>query len=198
MDRCSPRSITRRLPDLGIALKSILGFWLLYMALITLRAIVAAISRFLGDARAARRSPRWSASALTFLVYLALRPLAQASLASEGDRRRRCSACPPRSASRRSTISSSTSTRRSTPRKMDEIDEGHERRWRWRCASIVESVAQLVFPVRRLGRLLRRDELRHAAARRRPARRARSRARRRRRSCARCATRSTRTSCSTR
>src|SRR3546814_15311671 len=36
-----PRNfVQRRLPDLGIALKSLLGFWLLYLALITLRAVV--------------------------------------------------------------------------------------------------------------------------------------------------------------
>ena len=69
MDRSLPDGDTRRLPDLGIALKSILAFWLLYMALITVRAIVAPIPRFLGDAGAARASRPWSA-ALTFLIYL--------------------------------------------------------------------------------------------------------------------------------
>lgn len=73
-------SITRRLPDIGIALKSILGFWLLYMALITLRSLVLQYPDFWGAL--ARRGVVASVGVgLTFLVYLALRPLAQASLA---------------------------------------------------------------------------------------------------------------------
>jgi hypothetical protein len=40
MDRNLAETGTRRLPDLGIAVKSIIGFWVLYIALITLRAVV--------------------------------------------------------------------------------------------------------------------------------------------------------------
>ena len=66
-------------------------------ALITLRAVVAPISRFLGDAGAPRASRPWSAALLTFLVYLAMRPVAAKSLNVKAMRRRRCSACRPRS-----------------------------------------------------------------------------------------------------
>ena len=37
MDTALPDGEQRRLPDLGIALKSILAFWLLYVGLITIR-----------------------------------------------------------------------------------------------------------------------------------------------------------------
>nr|WP_243444791.1 histidine kinase [Sphingosinicella humi] len=75
-----PRPLSqRRLPDLEIALKSILGFWLLYLALITLRALVLDFPDFW--AMLARRGAVvLVGAALTFLVYLALRPLAAASL----------------------------------------------------------------------------------------------------------------------
>ena len=75
-----PRHLTqRRLPDLDIALKSIAGFWLLYLALITLRALVLDFPDFW--AMLARRGTVvLVGAALTFLVYLALRPLSSASL----------------------------------------------------------------------------------------------------------------------
>ena len=70
----------RRLPDLRIAIQSILGFWLLYVALITLRALVLQYPDFWP--MMARRSVATAAgAAITFFVYLAMRPLAQASLA---------------------------------------------------------------------------------------------------------------------
>ncbi len=75
-----PRSaFARRLPDLGIALKTIAGFWLLYIALITLRAIVLAYPEFwpmLGR----RAVAAVVGASLTFLIYLALRTFAMASL----------------------------------------------------------------------------------------------------------------------
>ena len=78
-----PRNfIARRLPDLGIALKSIAGFWALYLGLITLRAVVLDFPDFW--AMLARRgSVVLVGTFLTFLVYLALRPLASASLAKK-------------------------------------------------------------------------------------------------------------------
>jgi len=79
MDRSLPDGEARRLPDLGIALKSILGFWLLYMALITLRAIVADFPDF-WEMFARRAAAALVGSALTFLVYLAMRPAASKSL----------------------------------------------------------------------------------------------------------------------
>src|SRR5688572_2057328 len=40
MDRNLAEGEVRRLPDLGIALKSIFAFWLLYFSLITLRSLI--------------------------------------------------------------------------------------------------------------------------------------------------------------
>ena len=75
-----PRNfVQRRLPDLGIALKSILGFWVLYLALITLRAVVLAFPDF-WEMLARRGAVVLVGAVLTFLVYLALRPLAAATL----------------------------------------------------------------------------------------------------------------------
>jgi two-component system, LytTR family, sensor kinase len=69
----------RRLPDLGIALKSILAFWLLYMALITLRAIVLQYPQF-WEMMARRGAAAAAGAAITFLVYLALRPTRNSGL----------------------------------------------------------------------------------------------------------------------
>lgn len=79
MDRSLSEGETRRLPDLGIAVKSILAFWLLYIALITLRAIVLQYPDFW--AMFARRAAVVGVGVvLTFLVYLAMRPMAKRSL----------------------------------------------------------------------------------------------------------------------
>ena len=76
-----PRSrIKRRLPDIGVALKSILGLWLLYMALVTLRSVILQYPDLWG-ALVRRSAVATVGVGVTFLVYLALRPLAQASLA---------------------------------------------------------------------------------------------------------------------
>lgn len=76
-----PRSgLARRLPDIGVALKSILGFWLLYMVLVTLRSVILQYPDLWG-ALARRSVVATVGVGVTFLVYLALRPLAQASLA---------------------------------------------------------------------------------------------------------------------
>lgn len=73
MDRILPERDERRFPDLGIALKSILAFWLLYLALITVRALVLQYPDFWG--MLGRRGVATSVgAAITFLVYLALRP----------------------------------------------------------------------------------------------------------------------------
>ena len=61
MDISLPESDTRRLPDLGIALKSILAFWLLYMGADHAARDPRRLPRFLGDVRAARRRRCWSA-----------------------------------------------------------------------------------------------------------------------------------------
>ena len=79
MDRNLPDGETRRLPDLGIALKSILAFWLLYMALITLRAIIADFPDF-WQMFARRGAAALVGSALTFLVYVGMRPVAAKGL----------------------------------------------------------------------------------------------------------------------
>jgi signal transduction histidine kinase len=79
MDRSLPDGEARRLPDLGIALKSILAFWLLYMALITLRAVVLQYPDFWAM-MARRAAATVVGAAVTFLVYLAMRPVRQSSL----------------------------------------------------------------------------------------------------------------------
>jgi two-component system, LytTR family, sensor kinase len=79
MDISLPESDARRLPDLGLALKSIIAFWLLYMGLITVRAILADFPDFW--AMFARRGAAAAVgSALTFLVYLGMRPVARKGL----------------------------------------------------------------------------------------------------------------------
>jgi len=72
MDRSLSDGETRRLPDLGIALKSILAFWLLYMALITLRAVVVQFPNF-WEMLGRRTVAAAVGCALTFLIYLAMR-----------------------------------------------------------------------------------------------------------------------------
>jgi two-component system LytT family sensor kinase len=80
MDPTLPDGETRRLPDLGIALKSIIAFWLLYVALITLRALVLQYPDF-WEMMARRAVAALAGCVLTFLVYLAMRPVATRSLA---------------------------------------------------------------------------------------------------------------------
>jgi hypothetical protein len=79
MDKALPDGELRRLPDLGIALKSIIAFWLLYVGLITLRAIVYQYPNF-WDLLARRGVAALAGCLITFLVYLALRPVAKKSL----------------------------------------------------------------------------------------------------------------------
>ena len=79
MDRSLSEGETRRLPDLGIALKSILPFWLLYMALITARAVVVQFPDF-WEMLGRRTIAALVGCALTFLIYLALRLVAARSL----------------------------------------------------------------------------------------------------------------------
>ena len=75
-----PRTfLERRLPDLGIAIKSILAFWILYMVLITIRGVVIELPGF-WDLMQRRALATIVGAFLTFLVYLALRPMAMASL----------------------------------------------------------------------------------------------------------------------
>jgi hypothetical protein len=79
MDRMLAEGDTRRLPDLGIAIKSIVAFWLLYMALITLRGIVMQYPEFWGML-ARRTGAAMAGATITFLVYLALRPTRNSTL----------------------------------------------------------------------------------------------------------------------
>jgi len=79
MDRTLPAGEVRRLPDLGIALKSIVAFWLLYIGLITLRAVVLQYPDF-WEMMARRAIAALVGCTLTFLVYLAMRPVAARSL----------------------------------------------------------------------------------------------------------------------
>jgi two-component system, LytTR family, sensor kinase len=82
MDKTLPEADARRLPDLGIALKSILAFWLLYMALITLRSIVLQYPDFWG--MLARRTVIVLFGViLTFLAYLAMRPTANRGIGAK-------------------------------------------------------------------------------------------------------------------
>ncbi len=79
MDRMLAEGDTRRLPDLGIAIKSIIAFWLLYIALITLRGMVMQFPEF-WPMLARRTAAAAVGAAITFLVYLALRPTRNSSL----------------------------------------------------------------------------------------------------------------------
>jgi signal transduction histidine kinase len=79
MDRSLSDGETRRLPDLGIALKSIFAFWLLYIGLITVRAVVVQYPDFL-PMLARRSCVALVGIVLTFLVYLAMRPVAARGL----------------------------------------------------------------------------------------------------------------------
>ncbi|MGQ0558573.1 MAG: sensor histidine kinase [Sphingosinicella sp.] len=80
MDRSIADNEARRFPDLGIALRSIVGVWLLYMALITLRAAILQYPEF-WDLLARRFAATLVGAVLTFLIYLALRPTRRSSLA---------------------------------------------------------------------------------------------------------------------
>jgi LytS/YehU family sensor histidine kinase len=79
MDKLLPSPLQRRLPDLGIAVQSILGFWLLYIGLITLRAVVLMMPDF-WDAMARRSIAALFGAVLTVLVYLAMRRTASSTL----------------------------------------------------------------------------------------------------------------------
>ncbi|HEX8193711.1 MAG TPA: histidine kinase [Allosphingosinicella sp.] len=79
MDKLLPSPLQRRLPDLGMAVQSILGFWLLYMGLITLRAVVLMMPDF-WDAMARRSVAATFGAFVTVLVYLAMRRTAASPL----------------------------------------------------------------------------------------------------------------------
>jgi two-component system LytT family sensor kinase len=82
MDRSPSEGETRRLPDLGIALKSIAAFWLLYVALITARAVVVQFPNF-WEMMARRAIAALVGCALTFLIYLAMRLVSTRSLSAK-------------------------------------------------------------------------------------------------------------------
>jgi hypothetical protein len=75
-----PRSrLAGKLPDIGLALKSILAFWALYMLLVTLRALVLMMPDFWRLLERRIVAAFWGAL-VTFILYLGIRPLASASL----------------------------------------------------------------------------------------------------------------------
>ncbi len=79
MDKAIPVGDARRLPDLGMALKSIAGFWLLYMVLVTLRAIILQYPDF-GPMLLRRAAATLIGALVTFLIYLIMRWVARSSL----------------------------------------------------------------------------------------------------------------------
>jgi hypothetical protein len=79
MDTALPDGEHRRLPDLGVALTSIIAFWALYFGLITLRAVALQYPDFW--AMLTRRGAVTTAGCIiTFFVYLGLKPARKASL----------------------------------------------------------------------------------------------------------------------
>ena len=79
MDTILPDGEARRLPDIGVALTSIIAFWALYFGLITLRAVALQYPDFW--AMLARRGAVTTAGCIiTFFVYLGLRQARNASL----------------------------------------------------------------------------------------------------------------------
>jgi two-component system LytT family sensor kinase len=80
MDRSLSDGEARRLPDLGIALKSILAFWLLYVGLITARALVVQFPDF-WEMMGRRGVAALVGCAITFLIYLAMRLVSARTLA---------------------------------------------------------------------------------------------------------------------
>ncbi|WP_085217304.1 sensor histidine kinase [Allosphingosinicella indica] len=83
MDFPQHRSLSARLPDLGLALKTMAAFWSFYFVLVTTRA---ALMQFEGQEEMFQRRIAVVLAGLiiTFGIYLILRPLAQASLAKKG------------------------------------------------------------------------------------------------------------------
>ena len=79
MDTALPDGEHRRLPDLGIALKSIVGFWLLYFVLTTTRSVVVQYPDF-SEMMVRRGFVSLAGIFITFLLYLALRPVAAKGL----------------------------------------------------------------------------------------------------------------------
>ncbi len=79
MDRTLNEGDVRRLPDLGMALKSIVAFWLIYVVLTTLRSLILQYPDFWGML-AKRALVTLVGTFITFLVYLALIALRKKSL----------------------------------------------------------------------------------------------------------------------
>ncbi len=75
----SGSGLASRPPSFGVTMKSIMAFWLTYMVLITLRALVIQQPNF-WEMVARRGVAMLCGAAITFVVYLALRPLAGATL----------------------------------------------------------------------------------------------------------------------
>jgi len=79
MDKGTTEGDVRRLPNLGIALRSILAFWSLYIGLISLRALVLQYPDF-WEMMARRAVVTLVGMLLTFLIYLALKPVRNSSI----------------------------------------------------------------------------------------------------------------------
>ena len=79
MDKSLASPLSRRFPDLDIAMKSIAGVWLLYITLVTLRSVVLQYPDFWGML-IRRTAAAGGGVAITFLVYLALRSMRERSL----------------------------------------------------------------------------------------------------------------------
>ncbi len=81
-DYSVPAGGERRFADIGIALKSILAFWLLYLSLITARALALAFPQF-WEMMARRLLTTLVGAALTFLIYLAMRSVRRSGLTTK-------------------------------------------------------------------------------------------------------------------
>lgn len=79
MDKDPPEGFARRLPDLGIALKTIAAFWIFYFVLVTLRSVVMQFPNQ-WELLERRTMVTLVGAILTFLLYLAMQPVARASL----------------------------------------------------------------------------------------------------------------------
>ena len=83
MDRMLGQGDARHDSDFGLALKSIAGIWLLYIVLVTLRSAMLPYPGFY-DLLARRAAVTLVGAGVTFLLYLALRPLRDAPLRRKG------------------------------------------------------------------------------------------------------------------
>ena len=79
MDRSLPISARRRLPDLALALRTIAAFWVFYFLLVSARALALDFPNQ-WEMLERRTMVTLVGALLTFLVYLAMQPVAEAPL----------------------------------------------------------------------------------------------------------------------